>query len=177
MDDRTLVPALFRISRLTSNRASLRSPLPPQENHENNSSILINETEISQLVDIFNVKSSVIHIKGKVNAVSLVNCSKVSLLLDSVVASLAISASPSFTVQILGKVPTILIDGTDGGQIYLSRESLDVEIVTAKSSSINVSLPVEGEEEGVFEEKAVPEQLKTVVKDGKLYTIVVEHSG
>jgi adenylyl cyclase-associated protein len=90
---------------------------------------------------------------------------------------LAISASPSFTVQILGKVPTILVDGTDGGQIYLSRESLDVEIITAKTSALNVSLPVEGEDEGVFEEKPVPEQLKTVVVNGKLQTSIVEHSG
>ncbi|KAL8293126.1 hypothetical protein RQP46_000820 [Phenoliferia psychrophenolica] len=147
------------------------------ENHENNPMILIDQTEISQIIDIFNVKSSTIQIKGKVNAVSLVNCTKVSILLDSTVSSLAISASPSFTVQILGKVPTILVDGTDGGQVYLSRESLDVEIVTAKSSSINISLPVEGEEDGIYEERAVPEQLKTVVKDGKLVTTVVEHSG
>jgi adenylyl cyclase-associated protein len=49
--------------------------------------------------------------------------------------------------------------------------------VTAKSSSINISLPVQGEEDGIFEEKAVPEQLKTVVQNGKLVTTVVEHSG
>ncbi|KAI5478216.1 hypothetical protein MNV49_005384, partial [Pseudohyphozyma bogoriensis] len=147
------------------------------ENHENNNMILIDQTEINQIINVFNVKSSVIQIKGKVNAVSLANCTKVSILLDSTVSSLEISNSPSFTVQVLGKVPTILIDGTDGGQVYLSKESLDVEIVTAKSSSINISLPVPGEEEGIFEEKAVPEQLKTVVKDGKLVTTVVEHSG
>lgn len=105
-----------------------------------------------------------------------VNCTKVSLLLESTVSSLSISASPSFTVQILGRVPTILIDGTDCGQVYLSKESLDVEIITSKASSINISIPVEGEEEGIFEEKAVPEQMKTVVRDGKLVTVVMEHS-
>lgn len=110
-------------------------------------------------------------------SISSVNCSKVSILLESTVSSLAISNSPSFTVQITGKVPTILVDGTDGGQIYLSASSLDVEIVTAKSSAINVSLPVEGEEDGIYTEKAVPEQLKTVVMNGKLVTTVVEHSG
>ena len=167
-------PALSRAPTRTAAHKPLNAP---QENHENNPMILIDQTEISQIIDVFNVKSSTIQIKGKVNAVSLVNCTKVSILLDSTVSSLAISASPSFTVQILGKVPTILIDGTDGGQVYLSRESLDVEIVTAKSSSINISLPVEGEEDGIFEERAVPEQLKTVIRDGKLVTSVVEHSG
>lgn len=71
----------------------------------------------------------------------------------------------------------IQIDSTDSGQIYLSRDSLHAEITTAKCSSINVSLPVPGEEEGVFAEQAVPEMLKTVIVDGKLVTTVVEHIG
>lgn len=71
----------------------------------------------------------------------------------------------------------IQLDSTDSGQIYLSKDSLGAAITTAKCSSINISLPVEGEEDGVFEEQAVPEMLQTVVKDGKLVTTVVEHSG
>ncbi|GAA6009090.1 hypothetical protein JCM10207_004089 [Rhodosporidiobolus poonsookiae] len=147
------------------------------ENHENNQAIVLDNTELNHIVNVFNVKSSIIQIKGKVNAVSLVNCPKTSILLDSLVSSLSVSSSPSFTVQILGKVPTILLDGNDSGQVYLSKDSLDTEIVTAKCSAINISLPVEGEEDGVFEEKSVPEQLKTVVVNGKLVTTVVEHSG
>ncbi|GAA6063287.1 hypothetical protein JCM10212_004669 [Sporobolomyces blumeae] len=147
------------------------------ENHENNSSIVIEQTEINHIVNVFNVKASIIQIKGKVNAVSLVNCPKTSVLIDSAVSSLSVSNSPSFTVQVTGRVPTLLLDGCDGGQVYLSKTSLDTEIVSAKCSALNVSLPVEGEEEGIFREKAVPEQFKTVVVDGKLVTTVVEHSG
>ncbi|GAA5860528.1 hypothetical protein JCM3774_006198 [Rhodotorula dairenensis] len=147
------------------------------ENFDGDRGIVIDNTEINQTINAFNVKGSVIQVKGKVNAISLVNCPKTSILLDSTVSSLSVSNSPSFTVQILGKVPTILLDGNDGGQVYLSRESLDCEIVSAKCSALNVSLPVEGEEDGIFEEKAVPEQFKTVVKNGKLVTTVVEHSG
>lgn len=69
----------------------------------------------------------------------------------------------------------IQVDKSDSGQIYLSKESLGAEITTAKCSAINVSLPVEGEEEGVFEEQAVPEMFRSVVRDGKLVTAVVEH--
>lgn len=71
----------------------------------------------------------------------------------------------------------IQLDSNDSGQIYLSKKSLSAEITTAKCSSINVSLPVEGEEEGVFVEQAVPEMFKTVVVNGKLVTTVVEHAG
>jgi len=71
----------------------------------------------------------------------------------------------------------IQLDSTDSGQIYLSKQSLNAEITTAKCSAINISLPVEGEEEGVFAEQPVPEMFKTVVQNGKLVTTVVEHSG
>ncbi|GAA93473.1 uncharacterized protein L969DRAFT_93445 [Mixia osmundae IAM 14324] len=147
------------------------------ENQMDNSSIVIDQTEINQIVNIFGCQRSVIQIKGKVNAISLVSCKKVSVLLDSTVSALAVTSSPNFIVQILGRVPTILIDATDVGQIYLSKESLDVEIITAKTSSINVSLPDASGEEGMFTEKAVPEQLKTVVQAGKLITTVYEHTG
>jgi len=70
----------------------------------------------------------------------------------------------------------VQLDKSDSGQIYLSKESLSAEITTAKCSAINVNLPVEGEEEGIFEEHPVPEMFKSVVKDGKLVTIIVEHN-
>ena len=44
-----------------------------------------------------------------------------------------------------GKVPTISIDKTDGCQIYLSKESMDCEIVTAKSSEMNIVVPDNGD--------------------------------
>lgn len=44
-------------------------------------------------------------------------------------------------LQVLGKVPTISIDKTDGCQMYLSAESLGVELITSKSSEMNVLVP------------------------------------
>jgi len=43
--------------------------------------------------------------------------------------------------QVLGKVPTISIDKTDGCQMYLSADSLAVEIISSKSSEMNVLIP------------------------------------
>lgn len=107
---------------------------------------------------------------------SAVNCSKTSILLGSVVSGLSITSSPSFTIQILGQVPTIQIDNTDSGQVYLSKECVDtVEIITSKTSAINISLP--GVEEGDYEEKPIPEQMKSVIQGGKVVTTIVEHSG
>lgn len=93
------------------------------------------------------------------------------------ISSIEITKSASFALQITGTAPTIQANFTDSGQIYLSKACLGVEIITAKCSAINVSLPVEGEEDGVFNEHAVPEMLKSVVKDGKLVTTIVDHVG
>lgn len=99
------------------------------------------------------------------------------MLVDSVISAVSVTASPSFAIQIKGSAPAIQLDSTDSGQIYLSKDCLGVEIFTAKCSAINVSLPVEGAEEGIFEEKPIPEMLKTTVRDGSLVTTVVEHKG
>ncbi|KAL5511525.1 SRV2 [Sanghuangporus vaninii] len=147
------------------------------ENQENESGLVVENTEISHVVHLFGCKNTTVQIKGKVNAVNMINCNKTSLLVDSVVSSISITKSPSFAIQITGAAPTIQLDSTDSGQIYLSKTSLDVEITTAKCSAINVSLPVEGEEDGVFVERAMPEMMRTTIQDGKLVTTIVEHAG
>ena len=75
-----------------------------------------------------------------------------------------------FPVQVLGKVPTISVDKTDGCQMFLNAASVEAEIVTAKSSEMNVLIP-KGED---FVEMPIPEQFKTVVKGGKLVTSATE---
>lgn len=147
------------------------------EYQENESALTVENAEISQSVNIFGCKNTTVIIKGKINAVTIVNSTKTSVLVESVVSSISVTSSHSFALQVTGSAPMIQLDSTDSGQIYLSKASLGVELTTAKCSSINVSLPVEGEEEGIFEEHAMPEMLKTIVKDGKLVTTIVEHVG
>lgn len=78
-------------------------------------------------------------------------------------------------IKVFGKVPTISIDKTDGCQVYLSPESLDVEIISSKSSEMNVMVP---KGDGDYVEYPVPEQYKTTVVPGKgLSTIIVENKG
>ncbi|KAF9646279.1 hypothetical protein BDM02DRAFT_3189000 [Thelephora ganbajun] len=147
------------------------------EYQENEPGLMVGDTEISHIVSLYGCKNTTVVIKGKVNGVTLVNCTKTSILVDSVISSVSVTASPSFAIQITGSAPTIQLDSTDSGQIYLSKSCLGVEILTAKCSAINVSLPVEGEEEGIFEEKPIPEMLRTTVENGTLVTGIVEHKG
>ena len=43
--------------------------------------------------------------------------------------------------QINNEVPLVSIDKTDGIQVYLSEKSKEAEIVTAKSSEMNILVP------------------------------------
>lgn len=49
-------------------------------------------------------------------------------------------------LKVLGKVPTISINKTEGCQVYLSKESLHCDIVSAKSSEMNILIPQEDDE-------------------------------
>lgn len=170
-----------------SKPASLRPKKPAQtvlegnkwnvENHENNREIVIDATELNHTVNIFGCKNCVIQIKGKINAVAMVSCQKTSILLDTLLSSLEITSSPSFAVQVLGRVPTVLLDSCDSGQVFLSKDGLDTELITAKCSAINVSVPKQGGEEGEYTELALPEQLKFSVAGGSLKSEVVAHAG
>ena len=60
-------------------------------------------------------------------------------------------------------------------QLYLSKESLDSSVTTAKSSAINVLVP--GVEGGDMVELYIPEQFISTFKDGKCITEPISHSG
>ncbi|OLL21670.1 Adenylyl cyclase-associated protein [Neolecta irregularis DAH-3] len=147
------------------------------ENFDDNQKIILDQTERNHVVQIANCEKSTIKIVGKINAVSIACCSKLGIVVDSLVATLELIRCKDFSLQITGKVPTVLVDQCNAGQIYLSPETLDVEIITSSSTGINVQVPNQGEEGNEFAERAVPEQIKVIVVDGKLVSSVVEHVG
>lgn len=84
----------------------------------------------------------------------------------------------SFGLQIFHVTPTVVVDKCDSGQVYLSKDCLGVEILSAKSTAINILVPEEVEENVTdYKEMPVPEQLKTTIVNGKLQTVSVEHAG
>ncbi|KAF2882895.1 hypothetical protein ILUMI_23281 [Ignelater luminosus] len=71
---------------------------------------------------------------------------------------------------VMGKVSSIVVDKTDGCQMYLSRRSLKVEVISTKSSELNLLVPLKN---GDYEEFAIPVQNKTVITSRGLETNVV----
>jgi adenylyl cyclase-associated protein len=140
----------------------------------NNHNLLIDETDLKQSIYIYKCNECTVTVKGKVNSIILDSCSRVGLLFDDVLATVEFINSSMVQMQVLGKVPTVSIDKTDGCQVYLSRHSLDVEIVSSKSSSMNILIPNEHDDD--YSEQPVPEQFKTVInrQTKKLATTATE---
>lgn len=117
-----------------------------------------------------------IQIKGKCNSIFINECQKTNLVAESLVSSIDIIKSNNFAIQVIHKIPTVLVDSCDSGIIYVSKESLDVEVFTSKTSSLNICVAEAGDA-GDYAERAVPEQMKHVIKDGQLLSEIVEHAG
>jgi adenylyl cyclase-associated protein len=64
-------------------------------------------------------------------------------------------------VQILGNVPIINVDKTDGVQIFLSKDSVTASVITSKSSEMNVLVPGATEDDDMIE-IPIPEQFQHV---------------
>ncbi|VDK59019.1 unnamed protein product [Cylicostephanus goldi] len=134
-----------------------------------NPNVVINATDKKQSIYIYKCQDSVIVVKGKVNSITLDSCKKTSIVFDAIVAQCEAINCQSIQLQSLGEMPTLSIQKTDGCQVYLSEASKSAEIVTSKSSEMNLLIPGA---DGDFEEFPVPEQFKTTFDGKKLVTCV-----
>ncbi|XP_050746952.1 adenylyl cyclase-associated protein 2 [Gymnogyps californianus] len=143
------------------------------EYQEDKNDLVINNTELKQVAYIFKCNKSTLQIKGKINSITIDNCKKFGLVFDNVVGIVEVINSRDIQIQVMGKVPTISINKTEGCHIYFSEESLDCEIVSAKSSEMNILIPQDGD----YKEFPVPEQFKTAWDGSKLVTEPAEIVG
>lgn len=144
------------------------------ENQKNNTNLVVDNAEMNNVVYIFKCVNSTIVVKNKINSIVMDSCKKSCVVFDSLVSSVEFINCQSVQMQVLGKVPTVTIDKTDGCQMYLSKDSLNTEIVTSKSSELNVMIP---KADGDYSEHPIPEQFKTTVGPKGLNTVIIEASG
>jgi adenylyl cyclase-associated protein len=117
-------------------------------------------------------------IRGKANAISIDNSPRLSLIIESLVSSIDVIKSSNFALQVMGTLPTILMDQVDGSQLYLGKDSMNTEVFTSKCSGININIIDDQSEEGDYKEVPLPEQIRTWIgADGKVQSEIVEHSG
>jgi len=146
------------------------------EYQKNSQPLTIENAEAKHSVYIYKCINTTVVIKGKVNQITLDSCKKVAIVTDNVISGIDVVNSQSCQVQVTGKAPTVSIDKTDGLQLYLSKEGLTTEILTSKSSEMNILIPGAKEDDDPVE-TPIPEQFKSVFKNGKWHTGIVEHTG
>lgn len=122
--------------------------------------LTIDNVEMNQTVYIWKCENSVVKINGKCNNVIVDSCKKIGVVFDSTVSGCNVINSSGVRIQVLGAVPMIQVDKTDGCQMFLSKDSINAEIVTAKSSEMNVLVPKDDDD---FVEMPIPEQFKSVI--------------
>ncbi|SCU96035.1 LANO_0E12244g1_1 [Lachancea nothofagi CBS 11611] len=145
------------------------------EGFENEEQPIVVEVTRDESIYIGNCSSVFIQVKGKVNAISVSETERCNLVLESSISGLDIIKSVKFAIQVEQPLPQISIDKSDDGTIYLSKDSLNTEIFTSCSTSLNVNFPIG--EDGDFVEFPVPEQLKHSFANGKLSSGIYEHAG
>ncbi|OVA04508.1 Adenylate cyclase-associated CAP [Macleaya cordata] len=146
------------------------------ENQIGRKDLVIDNCDAKQSVYVFGCKDSVLQIQGKVNNITIDKCSKMGIVFTDVVAACEVVNCTGVEVQCQGSAPTISVDNTSGCQLYLSKDSLETSITTAKSSEINVLVP-SASPDGDLVEHALPQQYVHVYKDGQFITSPVSHSG
>lgn len=144
------------------------------EYQQDKPNLIISQTRMDQCVYIYRCENTVVQVKGKVNSVILDSCKKSSVVFDNLVSSAEVVNCQSCQVQVMGVMPTLSIEKTDGCQVYLSKESLNTEIITAKSTAMNILIP---KDDGDFMECPIPEQFKTLINGLSLTTTCTEAAG
>lgn len=105
------------------------------------------------------------------------NTNRLSLVVDSLVSTVDAVKSQNFAVQVMGSLPTIMMDQIDSAQVYLSKESTSTKIFSSKSASINLNV-ISGPEED-YKEVPLPSQLCSYYDADKedLVNEIVAHAG
>ncbi|XP_072175348.1 adenylyl cyclase-associated protein 1-like [Diadema setosum] len=144
------------------------------EYFENAHDVKINNPEMKQTVYIYKCQNSTITIPSKVNSITIDGCKKVGVVFESVLGSVDVVNSQSVQIQVTGVTPIVNIDKTDGCMVYLSAACKDAQIISAKSSEMNVLIP---DAEGEFTEFPLPEQYRSVYNGKTMVTDCVESLG
>lgn len=130
------------------------------ENQEGVQNLALDEATMQQLVCVINCKNTTVRINSKVKSISIDGCDRVNVICQDVVSSVELVNCDRCQVQTVGKVNSFAIDKCNGVVVHLSEASLAAEIVSSKSSEMNVTIPGE---DGDMIEMPIPEQFVTKV--------------
>lgn len=135
----------------------------------------VTEGTIRQEVYIFACRDAVVYVDSKVKNVRIDTCRDVIVVVHSALSGIEVVNSKKIKIQVQHSVPSLAIDKTDGILVGLSFASREAQLVTSKSSEMNVTFPVSAAEDAEWVEQPIPEQFCSKISAaGKLTTTVSE---
>jgi len=138
------------------------------QNYDGDHNITLDEADKSHVVRITDCRNCTVKLSSRVKAVAIDNCERITVQTNDVISAVEAMNSDRIKVQVTGKVNLFSIDKCDGCNIWLNKESLAAEIVTSKSSEMNVTIPDDKGDEYDTIEIAIPEQFKNTIVGRKI---------
>lgn len=135
------------------------------QNIEGDNNCTLDSAEKHHCVRITDCANATVRIDNRVKSISVDNCLKVNIIVKDVISVVEMVNSDRCKIQVTGKVNMLAVDKCDGVNLYLNKESLDCEIVTSKSSEMNLTIP-DPQDETDTVEIPIPEQFVTKIKPG-----------
>lgn len=135
----------------------------------------LSDLSIKHKVYIYACKDAVIYVDAKCTSVNVDNCRNVTIVLDSLLSGVEVVNCKKVKIQCNKALPSVAIDKTDGITVGLAWPCRAAQIVTSKSSDMQVTFPLTEAEDADWVEQPIPEQfVSTINADGKLSSRVSE---
>jgi adenylyl cyclase-associated protein len=147
------------------------------ENYEKEAEPVEIEASLTHSILISRCNNTTIIIRGKANQVTVENSSRLSLIVETLVSTVDVVKASNFALQVLGTIPTVMLDQVDGGQLYFSKDSTSTKVFTSKSDGINLNV-ISGPDED-YKEVPLPSQICSYYDEDKndLVSEIVAHAG
>ncbi|KAM0557920.1 hypothetical protein ACHAPJ_005084 [Fusarium lateritium] len=147
------------------------------ENFEKEAEPIEIEASLTQSVLISRCNNTTVIVRGKANQVTVENSTRLSLIVDTLVSTVDVVKAQNFALQVMGTIPTVMLDQIDSAQIYFSKESIGTKVFTSKSAGINLN--VISSEDDDYKEVPLPSQICSYYDESKgdLVNEIVAHAG
>lgn len=145
--------------------------------------IIITPESMSQAVIIEDCENVKVRVEGKVTAVSVNRCKRLTLQVGDIVSNVEAMSTTRSDFILLGTVPTVVLDSSEGIRLLLNEQSRNTQVLSSKCAEINlvISAQLINKATDDVEEQteiALPFQFKSVLnEDGTVSTEAVKHAG
>merc|ERR1712176_1471830 len=135
------------------------------ENQDCVQELKVEQASMSHVIYISNCRKTVVSVNSaKVKGIIMDSCVETSVICNDVLSAVELVNSDGSKVWAKGVVNNFLIDKCAGVGIILSKESMNAEFVSSKSSEMNVTIPQDGDDSI---EVPIPEQFVSTIIPGK----------